>query len=170
MLSEAFSIAGDILIAPFIHTQMLWDVIPLLVTMVVIEIYFGRYKDESLGWNSALSNSLVLIFVGSSLIRYLHSQGLFDFPDAWSGIAVFLVTAGIYLAVFNFYHEIPRKIAFGLSSVLPINMLAYIGVVMIYRRMHFDLTTILGILFVFAGAWAFFSLLKYVIVKATPDN
>jgi hypothetical protein len=53
----------EILSAPSVHQEMIWIVLPLLLIIVLMTVYFAKYKDEELGWNTALGNSFILIFV-----------------------------------------------------------------------------------------------------------
>ena len=62
---------AELVQAPFSHPDMLWMALPLLVSTLFMQIYFGRYKSEKLSWNTAFSNSLILIFVGIDSIRFL---------------------------------------------------------------------------------------------------
>lgn len=149
----------ELLLAPYYFRDMLWMIVPILLTMLLTELYFGRYKFEELGWNTAFGNSLVLIFVSIDLIRHIYNL------EGWQGLSVVtpqtvLVVAvifeGVLLTSATFYHLLPREFAFNLSSKLPINFIAYISVVLIYSRIPvFDFFTILSsliLLVIFAGA------------------
>lgn len=61
-------------ISPFNNTNMLWITFPLLLFMILSEMYFGKYSDELLGWNSIVSNSIVFGFVGLDLMRILFKR------------------------------------------------------------------------------------------------
>ena len=65
-----------IIFAPFNFPDMIWVAAPLLISLIMIELYFGRYSSEELGWNSAISNSLVLIFVALDLFRKVFDKSL----------------------------------------------------------------------------------------------
>ena len=43
----------EFLTAPFVYTDMLWIILPLILTLLVMELYFGVYSSEELGWSSA---------------------------------------------------------------------------------------------------------------------
>src|SRR3989344_25778 len=66
----------EILQAPLIMKDMLFILLPLLVVLLIIELYFGRYKYEKLGWNTAVGNSLALFFVGMNLLYFLYTNNL----------------------------------------------------------------------------------------------
>lgn len=143
---------------PFENPQMLWIALPLIITLIVVELYFKKYKDEKLGWNTALTNALVLFFVALNLVQRVFTfyQGSF-----WSKlislgflISFIILIIGITLFFADFFHRIPKKIAFVLSSHLAINMTAYVAIVLVYNRIPLDFFTVL--------AW----LLLIILVKA----
>jgi len=123
--------------APWVYKEMLWIILPMVITILVMELYFGVYVSEELGWNSAVANSIFLLFVGIDLFR----QILFTSPVFGSikqtliiisGIVLFL---GVVMLLLNFAHALPRNLAFKVSSTLPINLYAYISIILIYTNL-----------------------------------
>ncbi|MBD3354899.1 hypothetical protein GF361_02850, partial [Candidatus Woesearchaeota archaeon] len=53
----------ELVTAPYHHSELLWITIPLVAALILMDIYFGRYKKEELGWNTAVGNTLALAFV-----------------------------------------------------------------------------------------------------------
>ena len=66
----------ELFLAPVHHPSMIWIVVPLLMALLLMTIYFAKYRDEELGWNTALGNSLVLIFVSVALLLSIKTSGL----------------------------------------------------------------------------------------------
>jgi len=135
--------AGELFSAPIDHPLMWWELGPLLVTLIVIELYFGRYKKEPVGWNSAVNNALVLVFVGSNLMHYLFLEEFLDFSSARSWIPLGLIAFGLLLVALDFFHALPASIAFGVSSVLLLNALALVGVLIVYTGAAMDSLTLM---------------------------
>jgi hypothetical protein len=137
-----------ILTAPAADPTMLWEVIPLVVTMFLMEIYFGKHKEEQLGWNTAFSNALVLLFVGTNLLRvlYIKNQLLLNLKLI---VIIAMMVLGLLLAFLDFYQLIPRFIAFEISSKLPLNYLAYIIIVYIHTDLPLNLITLATIILLF---------------------
>ncbi|MBM3199398.1 hypothetical protein FJZ53_00560 [Candidatus Woesearchaeota archaeon] len=131
----------DIAIAPYNHSHMLWIVIPLVVTAVLSEIYFGRYKFEDMGWNSAYENSLVLFFVSMDLIRKLYVSNTLFPISMKSSLAIILIVISLGLIILNFFHVLPKSLAFSITSTLPINVLAYLIAILVYSNIPLDLLT-----------------------------
>jgi hypothetical protein len=138
----------ELLAAPFINPKMLWIALPLIITLIAVELYFGRYKDEKLGWNTALTNALVLVFVSLNLFQHVFTNypgGFFRVMIStgfFVALAIFLM--GIALFFSDFSHLFPKKLAFVLSSHLPVNLTAYTAIAVVYNNIPVDLTTIVS--------------------------
>ena len=117
----------NIIFAPVYCPAMLWEVLPLIITVIIIVLYFGRYKKEELGWNSALTNSLALIYIGTNLLYYLYLETSVDFFSSYTLVAISVALVGVLLAFLNYHHFLPQKISFGITSVLPINFAAFLA-------------------------------------------
>ncbi len=156
----------DLLFAPINYTETLWMVIPVLFTLLLVELYFGRYKGEELGWNSAFANSLVLIFVSIDMIRLLyHERGLsaFMYINPKVALIIAVVIEGIVLTVMAFYHILPKHMAFNFSSALPMNFIAYISLLLVYTDIPIDGYTLLaafGVMVVLVGLISFLKFIE----------
>ena len=133
--------------APFRNTDMIWIVLPLMITLIAVELYFARYKDEKLGWNTAMSNTLVLVFVSLNLFQYVFTRTK-SFTLAISSIGFYIalgvLALGIFLFILEFFHLIPDFIAMTISAHLPINITAYTAIVMVYNQIALDWATIVA--------------------------
>ncbi|MFC1754041.1 hypothetical protein ACFL96_11735 [Thermoproteota archaeon] len=145
-----------LVLAPHGNPEMLWIVFPLLVSLVFMTLYFGRYRKEELGWNTAFGNSLALLFVAVDLFRQIAKQPS-NFELLQQGILssrvlvpIIISLFAIFLLVSNFFHILPKFFAFFISSALPINFLAYVGIVVVYTGFRFDWFTLIaaGILYI----------------------
>ncbi len=130
----------EIVQSPFQYKEMLWILFPLLLVILLMELYFSRYKSEELGWNTAYGNSLVLIFVSLDLLRYLFTHGQFDF-NTRTAIVVSIIFVGVMFTLLDFFHLLPKSLAFVISSRLPINFLALVGVIIVYTGFPIDFVT-----------------------------
>ncbi len=135
-----FSRYMELILAPLEHKEMLWIVLPVTITLVVMELYFGVYSSEELGWNTATANSLFLVLVSFDLFRQLFVAGSLSFaalsmyPSLFA-ISGVLLLLGIVMLILNFTHSMPRHLAFKISSVLPVNIFAYLSVVVVYSNL-----------------------------------
>lgn len=141
---------ADIITAPTHHTEMIWILIPLLTVIIMMIFYFSRYKDEELGWNTALGNSLIIIFVSIDLLRTIYTATNpgtiqnFSTNLGATVLVLLLFLVGIVMMFVNFSHILPKKIAYLLSSALPINLMAYVMITIIYSKVPIDVITIIA--------------------------
>jgi len=152
----------DIIKSPIINTEMLWLLTPLIIALLAMEFYFGRYRDEELGWNSAYGNALVLVFVSASLAKYIYMNELYFSLVKLSAVAVLIFT-GLELMFIDFFHILPKKIAFGISSKIPINFLAFMAIILVYTELPIDKITLLAFLVLLIFLILFIGLLHIII-------
>jgi hypothetical protein len=144
----------ELLLAPIEHLEMLWIAAPLILALFLTEVYFSRYKGEELGWNSAYGNALVLLFVALDIFRYLYNNGLLETLNIKLAIAFAVSIMAVLLMMVNFLHMFPENIAYGLSSKLPMNFLAYLSLILVYSNIPIDLITLIssiGLLVIFSA-------------------
>lgn len=138
---ESLYRAVEVLKAPFLKPEMFWILVPLIITMFLMSFYFGRYKKEELGWNTAFGNSIVLVFACLDLIRHTYNEGLLFQFNAQNVLIAVLILEGLFLMMFNFFHLLPKSFAFGLSSGMTINVVVLFVIVLVYSRLPLDYIT-----------------------------
>jgi len=143
LLYERFEI---FLKAPITNPEILWIVAPLVISLFFISLYFSRHRYEELGWNTAFGNTLVLIFVSLNLLQYLHSKNQI-FPLNFKISIIFaLILIALSVLILHFFHVLPKKLAFVISSIIPMNLTAYVAIVIVYMDLPLDEFTIAGAL------------------------
>ncbi len=142
----------DIINTPILHPEILWIVLPLIIATILMMLYFGRYRTEQLGWNTAFSNNIVLIFVSINLIQHLSGNNLLFSDKAM--FVYFILAYNIIQLFINYFHLIPKWVAFIINSTIPINVMHYLAIIITYSNIPFDTTTMLTsfilILFMYA--------------------
>ncbi len=142
--------------APSHHPEMNWIVAPLIVVLFLMTIYFAKHQGEELGWNTALGNSLILIFVALDLLRALYTRtdpaSLYNFSHNLGTLLLIglLFVGGIVLMFVNFTHFLPKKIAYLLSSPLAINLTAYVIIAFVYSQMQLTIVAIIAMILLLA--------------------
>ncbi len=142
----------EIVNSPIKTLEMLWLLVPLLLTLFLMELYFGRYQDEELGWNTAFGNVILLIFVAAYLANHIYTNELY-FDVTKITVTATVILFGIILMIVDFFHLLPKKIAFQISSKLPINFLAFSAIILVYTNIPVDYITLaafIGLLIGFA--------------------
>jgi len=162
---------GKFITAPIEYPQMIWMTIPLIVIFLVMEFYFARYKRDELGWGSATSNSLVLFFIFIDLIRQIYTQYGMDFIFQEElvvviPIVVFVGLLGLTLMVMNLFREIPKRVAFFVSSPLTVNYIAYFAIFTVYSKIELDVHLFLSVFVLYLILLGFFWLLKWAFPEA----
>lgn len=152
ILAPLYSLKNEVLVFDP-NLDMLFLLVPVVLSIVFSELYFGRYKQEKLGWNSAFTNSLILVFVSFNLLGRLYVSGGLEYLDFKNLLALGIFFEGFTLTLVSFFHLIPEDYAFKMYSSLPVNFIAYIGIILIYSDIPLDITTCisaLGILIILA--------------------
>lgn len=145
----------ELLKAPVINPEMLWMITPLIITLLLMTFYFGKYTKEELGWNSAIGNSIVLLFVSIDLLRYIFHLtvpgSILNFQDEWVKTLISLGVAaeGITLLLSTFFKALPKRITFFICSPLPVNLQAYAAIALVYTDMPFDGATLVSAILLF---------------------
>ena len=146
----------ELVTAPYTHPDLLWITIPLVIALVAMDIYFGRYWQEELGWNTAFGNSLALLFVTMDLMRELWTSiAVPSFASLVSEnlkgviVVLFLGLGSLWLLLAHFFHILPKKLAFLVSSRLPTTVFAYLAIVLIYTQIPLDKITLISAVVLF---------------------
>lgn len=145
--------------APFTTVDMVPALIPIVVGLTVIELYFGRYTAEELGWNSAVANSVLWITTAATLFFKLWRSGGLQrhvlYPVA--GLAVL----GVIVVIFNFYHVWPKTVAYTVSSGLVIYTFAYLLIVQVHAPLPLDAATGVATAVFFLAVTLFFTIIHW---------
>lgn len=128
----------------FAYPEMLWVIVPVAISMTLISYYFGKYKKEELGWNTAFGNSVVMLFACVDLFRYLYNQNLLGWNNYTMLVCVVLLE-GFVLTFLDFLHAMPKSFAFALSSGMTVNTILIFLIVIIYGRIPLDYITAMAV-------------------------
>lgn len=119
------------------QSEILWQIIPLIIVTVLVIAYYQRYDNEKPTWDSYYSTSIVLLFVSMSLLRYIYhidGAGSYNFLEyqAKSLAAVFILFLGFVLVKFNFEHLLPERYALYVSSPFTIHLIAFAVILFVH--------------------------------------
>ena len=154
----------EILASPFIYRQMLWVVVPLIATLLLMTFYFGAHKNEELGWNTAFGNSMVLIFTSINLLQFIYGNVDHLFLNSDVLLSALLIIEGIFLLFINYFHFLPKKIAFYISSPVHVNLFATFAVIIVYSpKIEFDVVTMFAIVLIYFISILFLNVLQFMI-------
>lgn len=175
MASEFEIIAGavwnrfmDLLTAPSTEPDMLWFAVPLIFATLMMTLYYGRYRKEVLGWNTAFENTMIFLFISFDLFRQMYES---IEPHSWMNIynnpLYFLITLGLaavsfFSMILVYYHLLPKKIAFMLFAKLPINIALYVTMCIVYVNVAADWITVGAGVLLFILVWMIVKLIQIV--------
>jgi hypothetical protein len=121
---------------PMRQPELLPTVLPLVLGAVVIELYFGKYTQEELGWNTSVGNAVIWATTGVTLLMTTEMTQNERFA------AYGLIAVGGFIGYMDFYHKWSDTVAFVVSSSGIVYTLAYISVIMIKTSMPVNQTTV----------------------------
>ncbi|WP_414838212.1 hypothetical protein ACK3SF_02320 [Candidatus Nanosalina sp. VS9-1] len=120
---------------PVQNTEILPNVLPLILGLIVMELYFGKHKKESLGWNTAEGNAIIWLSTGLSLY-FTPALGQMETYAVYA-----LIGIGFFVAYMDFFHKWPSTVAFVISSSALVYTLAYTLVIVIKAPLPMNMVT-----------------------------
>ncbi len=117
---------------PVDNPEILPNVLPLIMGLVIMELYFGKHKEESLGWNTAVGNGVLWTSTGISL--YLTAE----LTQMQLYLVYGLIAIGGLVVYLDFFHKWPSTVAFMISSAAVIYSVAYILVIIVKSPMPME--------------------------------
>jgi len=172
LIGEIFVRILEMLLVPYFDKEVIWTIAPLLFVLVMIQMYFGRYKTEQLGWNTAFGNTVSVMWVTVLLYKFMHD--VYTLKYAWfsptlKGYIILIGILGLVtlvLAILDFNHIIPKKYAFLISSALPLNISAFFIILIVIGKIPLDGVTLQAVAVLFIFFVALFYLYKKIITPA----
>ncbi|MCJ7450500.1 MAG: hypothetical protein MUP58_02060 [Candidatus Nanohaloarchaeota archaeon QJJ-9] len=131
-----------LLLFPVNNPELIPSLMPIIVGFIVLELYFGKYKYEELGWNSAVGNSTMLVTTALSLIIEKNLIGSIKTLEART--ALFILIAGLIILIFDYFHIWRRKIAFNISSAFVTYLTSYVLITVTYSSIPIGIATIMA--------------------------
>jgi len=106
-----------------------WFLTPVFILWIVMEVYFGQYKKEKLGWNSILTNGISFswINIASFRVLFLENPGSADITLRTVILGFFLLY-GIFVISIAFTHKLPQKIGSWLAGPTTIYFLSTVSI------------------------------------------
>lgn len=107
-----------------------WLLAPILILWMLIELYFGQYQQEKLGFSSAMANGISLFWINIISYRFffLNSELSFFSASSVSFLLLLLITLySIFIIYVSFTHRISENAINWLawpSVVYPISLFA----------------------------------------------
>ena len=164
----------DLVITAYHDEEILWAVVPVLINLFLIQIYFGRNKEEIIGFDTAYANSIVVIFVGAGLIKYMqetYALQAFLVPETDAFVkaifvGVVLVLAFI-LALITLFHAVSQKFAAFITNAVVISFITLISIVIVHSSVQLDRDTLASGMIFFLAFYSFWRIFRLIIPSST---
>lgn len=159
----------EIVSKPTLFKSLLWVIAPLFITLILIQLYFGRYKNEELGWNTAFGNSVSLLWVTTTLFRFIYEKNDGNLLNTFllnkeESILISILALWAITSVFlQFYHVLPKKVDFLIYSSIPVYATSILLVILIIGNVALDLVTLISSIFILLIISGFFALIRHYI-------
>jgi hypothetical protein len=161
MINEIWSAIKSIFISIQHQPSILWYLAPIAVLWFILEIYFGVYKKEKLGWNTALGNGITLMWICVESMRYLF----FNKPAPFWGRFVIVMAILIYAVLiifFSFSHHMSSKVTYTLASPTPVFYLSAVTAMWSHGLIATSRWTFAAVVVLFFAFVIFAALLKLI--------
>ncbi|MFH1520946.1 MAG: hypothetical protein ABID61_04830 [Candidatus Micrarchaeota archaeon] len=153
--------------APLSDQLMLWTAAPLVIATLFMTLYFGKYKQEELGWNTAFGNTMVFLFISINMIHFMYNSSDTSWDTLMSNNLFLTTTTALFggaiiLMAVTYYHLLPKKVAFFLFSAPPVNVSVYVIMTIIYTGVPADIVTLGAAILLFVIIFILLRLLQMV--------
>jgi hypothetical protein len=165
-VETAFDRYFTILLFPVNNPAFVPSVVPLIAGLIVVAFYYGRYRNEELGWGAAVSNTLIMTTTGVILLyeiapdavtwQYLQTNALAvlsyvtgtSLADSGADprfmVASGIIALGLVIITLDYYHLWPKHLAFFISSGFMVYTLAYLTIAIVYETLPVSTGTALA--------------------------
>jgi hypothetical protein len=160
MIETFFIELGHMLVkflyAPFMFPKMFWILIPVILAILIMELYFWRYPRLNIEYHKSMENSIFLIFISFDLLRYVAMDGYHSPVKIY--VSLGFIIFNVVIALLDFYHKLPISLFSRLSSKFVIAFFSYIMIVLMYSDM-LDTVTTLSLVYIILSVLIFFFLI-----------
>jgi len=159
----------EIVKSPFSDLSVLWFLTPILILWLVLELYFGRYKSEELGWNTALANAISLVWVNIESMRFLFSTHPEPFLLRFIPLSLIL-TYGGFIIYISFTHKFSGNITYTLASPTPIYFLSTISVLWGHGNLILTWFVIMVLIILYPVIMGIFALIRRLLPEISEEK
>lgn len=153
----------------FVHDWSIWWVLaPVFLIWIIVELYFGMFKKEDLGWNTSLAQGITLMWISVDSIRHTFSVEVSHFWLRFLATLLFLFY-GLFLIFICFKHKFSEKATFRFASPNIIFFLALSVVLFTYGELSVSFFVILDLIILFVFIYLVVSIVKKLIPQSVKE-
>ena len=161
---------NEIFSAPFKDVSIWWLLTPIILFWLVLEVYFGMYKRENLGWNTALGNGLNLFWIVVIILKALFTKGSDLFSIDKLIVVVVITVYSIFLIFISFTHKIKEKIFFVFASPTVVYYLSGIAVLWTHGLITINLWVVIDLIILYIIILILEVILRKIIPPAPAES
>jgi len=151
-------------------TSIWWLLAPLILFWFALEIYFGKYKKEKLGWNTALGNALSIFWLIIVSVMKMFEIGLKEYNLASLFFLLAICIYTLFIIIFTFAHKLKEDFDYLIASPTPIYFLSMVAVLISHGPLIINRIIIIDLVILFIFVLLFGTILKHITPESTKDE
>jgi len=160
----------EIFSSPFRDLSILWILTPIILFWFALEIYFGKYKGEKIGWNTALGYGLSMFWIVVISFKTLFENN-FELFSVDKLIFLIVVSAySIFIIYVSFTHKLKEKIFFLFTSPTIVYFLLAIAILWAHGLLNITLWVFIDLIILYILILIFETILKKLIPAASEGS
>ena len=159
----------EIFSAPLRDLSVLWLLAPIILFWIIMEVYFGRYKEEKLGWNSALGYGLSMFWIVVISFKTLFENNFELFSIDKLLFVIVVAAYSVFIIFISFTHRLKEKIFFLFTSPTMVYFLFGVAVLLVNDLLNVTLWVIIDLIILYILILIFETILKK-LIPAAPSS
>ncbi len=135
----------------------------------VLEVYFGIYKREKLGWNTALGNGLNLFWIVVISLKALFTKGMDLFSIDKLIVVIFIAVYSAFIISISFTHKLKEKIFFLFASPTTVYYLSGIAILWIHGLISISFWVIIDLIIFYMIIMVLEIILRKLVPSSSKD-
>ena len=168
-VGDVVAAMGEFFRAPFVDLSLLWQLIPVLLIWILMEWYFGMYKNEKLGWNSAVGNGVSLFWIGVTSMQHVFSNRILMTTERIIILGL-IISYSLFIIYVSFKHKIRAKIDFFLASPTPIYFASFVVLLYAHDTISFTVAMFVAIIVILGLLLIVDKVIRTLIPEASNDE
>lgn len=146
-----------------------WFLAPVILLWIALEIYFGKYKKEQLGWNTSLGNAVTLTWISVESMRFLFDTQPDNFWFRF-GLITAIILYALMIIYFSFSHKISPKATYTLASPNAVYFLCMVTILWGHGVLQLTPWVLLDLFVLYILLLVFFWIVRKVMPEAKKEK
>ena len=160
----------EIFSAPLRDLSILWFLATLVLFWFILEIYFGRYKSEKLGWNTALGYGLSMFWIVIISFKTMFENNFELFSIGKLLFVIFVAAYYVFIIFISFTHRLKEKIFFLFTSPTIVYYLFGITLLLVDDLLEINFWVFIDLIILYIIILILEIILKKIIPAASEDS